>query len=80
MKIALRFLTAIGPRTVIADTPDAVSAKAIVNAHLASGGYAEFCDPTSNLTVKQILARRKPKKRIKPTNVIPLNNNSWKML
>jgi len=57
MKALLHFRTDLGPRTIVAEIGDYETARAVVNAHLASGEQASLCDEMPRLSMKDHLAR-----------------------
>lgn len=76
MKALLHFRTDLGPRTVVAEIGDAVSARAIVNAHLALGEQASLVEQMPRLSMAEHLARHAKKRQrtaLKLASVLPAN-------
>lgn len=55
-KCLFHWRTALGPRTVIAEISDPVSAQACINAHLALGEMASICPEATRVNLKSHLA------------------------
>lgn len=80
MKVLLHFATAIGPRTIVSEVGDAMTAQAIVNAHLALGEMASIVEEMPRLSLKDHMAKHKRAKGraskltviTTPSNVTPL--------
>lgn len=74
MKAILRYRTALGARSIIAELGDADTARAIVNAHLALGEYGELVEEMPRMSLKQHMASHK-RKRAKIKLVSTLADN-----
>lgn len=59
MKLLLHYVTAIGPRTIIAEVADTESAQAVCNAHLALGENAALVEEMPRLSMKGQMAKLK---------------------
>lgn len=76
MKALLHFTTALGPRTVVVEIGDDQTARAIVNAHLASGEQASLMDEMPRLSMKDHMAKHKrAKARAAKLTVVPRADN-----
>jgi hypothetical protein len=77
MKILLRFATAIGPRTIVAEIGDRETAQAIVNSHVAANfaatePAAHLVDEMPRLSLKAHMAKHK-RARVKVVSALPAN-------
>ncbi len=59
MKCLLHFMTAIGPRTIVAEVGDQATAQAVVNAHIAEGNLACLVEEMPRISLKDHMASRK---------------------
>jgi hypothetical protein len=79
MKALLHFTTTIGPRTVVAEIGDQVTAQAVINAHLASGELAQLVAEMPRLSLKDHMTKHKramAKGMVKIASVTPDNVTS----
>ena len=74
MMLLLNFATAIGSRTVVVELGDAESARAILCAHQALGGYAALVEEVPRLSMQDHLAKHRRKQAraaIKAVEAVP---------
>ncbi len=74
MKLLLRYMTLLGPRTVIAEVADTNTAWAIQSAHMAMGGEATLCEEMPRLSLATHLEKHRRRIKLVPSNttVMPL--------
>ncbi len=74
MKLLLRYITLLGPRTVIAEVADTNTAWAIQSAHMAMGGESSLCEEMPRLSLATHL--EKHRRRIK---LVPADNKVMRL-